>query len=80
MAKNMARIKNGVVTNVEWCAHDTPESEFLKEFNDIPVIIGDTWKDGKFYRNGAEVLNPLEKTLRENEEYVEALAVLGVDV
>lgn len=39
-----------------------------------PVGIGDTYQDGKFYRDGTEVLTPAE----EIEQYKAALNTLGV--
>ena len=41
---------------------------------DRPVGIGDTYSEGKFYRDGAEVLTPAE----EIERYKAALNTLGV--
>ena len=69
MAKNMARIKNGVVVNVEWCPDNTAETKSLKDMYDLPVVIGDTWKDGKFYRGVEEIIPLMAEPIRENEEY-----------
>lgn len=80
MAKNMARIKKGVVVNVEWCPDNATETESLKEMHDLPVVIGDTWKDGKFYRDVEEIIPLMAETIRENEEYGQALMLLGVEV
>ena len=80
MAKNMARIKDGTEVNVEWRSDNTAESEFLKEIGDLPVVIGDTWKDGKFYRGVEEIIPLIAETIRENEEYSQALMLLGVEV
>ena len=60
MAKNMARIENGVVVNIEWCANIEEESESLKEVNDLIVEIGDTYDGSAFYHNGERLLTPLE--------------------
>lgn len=82
MAKSMARIENGQVINVEWMPDSAVETEVLKESKDRPVAIGDTYSDGRFYRDGAEVLTPLEEALKKNAEYEQALseieAALGV--
>lgn len=46
---------------------------------DKPVCIGDTYTDGKFYRNGVEVLTALEEAQIEVAEYKAALNTLGVE-
>lgn len=74
MAKNMARIENGVVVNVEWCADNTPESDVMKNPNDRPVAIGDTYENGRFYRDGTEVLTPLEEAQKLLAQYEAELA------
>ena len=61
MAKNMALVENGIVVNVLWCSDRALETETLIDTADRPVGIGDTYTDGKFYRDGAEVLTPLEQ-------------------
>lgn len=61
MAKNMARIDNGVVTNVEWHADSVADSETLIGTRDRSVGIGDNYADGRFYRNGTEILSLSEK-------------------
>lgn len=82
MAKNMALVENGVVVNVLWCSDRALETETLIDTADRPVGIGDTYTDGKFYRDGAEVLTPLEEALEQNAAYEQALseieAALGV--
>ena len=82
MAKNMALIGSGVVVNVLWCSDRAPETEALIDMADRPVGIGDTYTEGKFYRDGAEVLTPLEEALKQNAAYEAALseieAALGV--
>lgn len=65
MAKTMARIETGIVVNMEWCADDTPEADTLKSPGDRAVGIGDAYIDGKFYRNGVEILTPLEEAQAE---------------
>lgn len=83
MAKNMARIdNNNVVINIEWCSDNIMESEILKNIGDRPVITGDVYDNGGFYRDGLEVLSPFEDSIKKNEEYEFALskieAALGV--
>ena len=83
MAKSMALIKNGTVTNVLWCSDSEPQTDNLINPADRPVAIGDTYSNGKFYRDGAEILTPLEEALKTNAEYEAALseieAALGVN-
>lgn len=70
-----AVITEGTVTNVitlwETNAGDFPGAVAL---HDRPVGIGDTYSDGKFYRDGEEVLTAQE----EIEQYKAALQTLGV--
>ena len=90
MAKPMAVVNDGVVSNIIWCADNTPQSDTWVNCDDRPVAIGDTYIDGKFYRGGVEVLTPLEDTQAQleslsaqNAEYEAALAeieaALGVN-
>ena len=74
MAKSMALIENSTVTNMLWCSASEPETEFLINPADRPVAIGDTYSDGKFYRDGTEILTPLEEALKTNAEYEAALS------
>lgn len=75
-----ALISNGIVVNVIWLndknAGDFPSAVKL---GDRPVTMGDTYADGKFYRDGEEVLTPLEAAQAEIEQYKAALQKLGVD-
>jgi len=59
MAKTMALIENGAVTNVLWCSDSELETDTIINPADRPVAIGDTYSDGKFYRGGGEILTPL---------------------
>ena len=83
MAKSMALIENGTVTNMLWCSASEPETDALINPADRPVAIGDTYSDGKFYRGGEEILTPLEEALKTNAEYEAALSeietALGVN-
>lgn len=83
MAKTMALIENGAVTNVLWCPDSEPETESLINPADRPVRIGDTYNGGKFYRGGVKILTPLEEAQKKNIEYESALAeietALGVN-
>ena len=70
-----AIVTGGAVTNVialrEINAGDFPGAVAL---HDRPVGIGDTYSDGKFYRDGEEVLTAQE----EIEQYKAAFQTLGV--
>ena len=70
-----AVITEGAVTNIialrETNAGDFPGAVAL---HDRPVGIGDTYSEGKFYRDGEEVLT----TQEEIEQYKAALQTLGV--
>ena len=83
MAKSMAFIENGTVTNMLWCSDSEPETESLINPADRPVAIGDTYSGGKFYRDGVEILTPLEEVLKKTAEYEAALSeietALGVN-
>lgn len=85
MAKQMALIDNGIVVNVLWCSDNAEQTGTLIDHGDRPVGIGDTYVDGKFYRDGAEVLTPLEQALSEisllraeNDDMRAALEILEV--
>ena len=84
MAKSMALVENGVVVNVLWCSDRESETETLIDTADRPAAIGDRYECGKFYRNGEEVLTPLQAAMKKNAEYEAALseieAALGVSV
>lgn len=83
MAKSMAAITNGIVTNVIWCSDSEPETDTIINPADRPIAIGDTYSDGKFYRDGVEILTPLEEAQKQIAEYEAALSeietALGVN-
>ena len=60
MAKSMAIITDGVVTNMIWCSDAARETDTRKDPGDRPVGIGDTYSNGRWYRDGVEILTPLE--------------------
>ena len=80
MAKKMARIENSAVINLEWHGDSMKDTDTLVSIWDRPVAIGDTYSNDKFYRDGKEILTPLEEALKKNEEYAEALKIVGVTV
>ena len=77
---NYALVENGTVVNIIWLyegnAQEFPDAVAL---GDRPVGIGDTYANGKFYRDGVEVLTPLEAAQVEIETYKSALNELGVE-
>lgn len=75
-----AWIENGVVTNII-ALNDRNAGDFptVVKLGDRPVGIGDTYADEKFYRDGVEVLTPLQQAQAEMTEYKAALNTLGVE-
>ena len=75
-----ALIESGIVANVI-ALNDRNASDFpaAVKLGDRPVGIGDTYADGKFYRDGVEVLTPMEQAQAEITEYKAALHELGVE-
>ena len=75
-----AIVTDGIVTNVialnDRNARDFPTAVKL---GDRPVCIGDTYTDGKFYRDGVEVLTQMEQAQAEIDAYKAALNELGVE-
>ncbi len=78
---NYALIENGVVTNIIWL-YETNADEFpgAVKLGERQVEIGDTYEDGRFYRDGAEVLTAEEAAVQAAALYAEALETLGVEV
>lgn len=78
---NYALVENGVVTNIIWL-YETNADEFpgAVKLGERQVKIGDTYEDGKFYRDGVEVPTAEEAAQLEAVTYAEALQVLGVEV
>lgn len=55
MAKNMARLENNQVINIEHCSDYEKETATLKDCKDVLVAIGDTYSNGEYFRNGERV-------------------------
>lgn len=68
MAKNMARLADGVVVNLEWCSDEVPETAELREYEGYAIRIGDSWEDGKWMRDGAAVLTEAQIAAQVAEE------------
>lgn len=76
-ATNFAIVENGVVSNVLWgMVYNSGEWPNAIQVDDLAVQIGDSYENGKFYRNGKEVLSRAE----EEADMREALSILGVKV
>ena len=74
MAKNMARLVDGVVVNLEWCSDSEPETAELREYEGYAIRIGDSWKNGKWMRDGAAVLTEAQIAAQVAEERAAAAA------
>ena len=80
MAKNMALLENGVVTNLLWCSDGEPETQVLIDCGELGVAIGDSYRSGKFYREGQEVLSETQRLLAENAQLLGTMAAMVEDV
>lgn len=76
MSKNMVRIKDDIVINIEWHSDRAIDTDTLVSVYDRPVTIGDTYDGQDFYRNGEKILTPLEEAEKKNEELEAELAEL----
>lgn len=76
MPKNMARIKNGIVINIEWHADSSMETETLRDINSLHVGIGDVYDGSSFYHNGEKLLTPLEESNDKNTKLTTALKII----
>ena len=78
-----ALIENSKVTNIISADKSGADSLIAAGLNiiqtDKPVAIGDDYTDGKFYRDGSEVLTPLEEALLVQADMQEALNIMGVN-
>ena len=74
MAKNMARLVDDVVVNLEWCSDSEPETAELREYEGYAIRIGDSWEDGKWMRDGAAVLTEAQIAAQVAEERAAAAA------
>lgn len=61
---NYALIDNGIVTNIIWLsARNTGDFPAAVPCGERPVMIGDTYTDGVFYRASEKVLTETERQL-----------------
>ena len=80
---NFALLDNGIVTNIIWI-NPEQQSEFQPgaPTGDLPVMSGDTYENGKFYRNGKEVtpLTPAPEPTEQLYTLDEAAAIIASEV
>lgn len=74
MAKNMARLADDGVVNLEWCSDSEPETAELREYEGYAIRIGDSWENGKWMRDGAAVLTEAQIAAQLAEERAAAAA------
>lgn len=78
---NYALVENGIVTNIIWLnERNAAEWPNAVRLYDRMVEVGDTYEDGRFYRDGTEVLTAAEAAQQEAAAYAAALMTLGVEV
>lgn len=74
---NYALIENSIVINLIWLEdrniHEFPNAV---KTDDRPVSIGDTYEDGKFCRDGEEVLTEVEQLQADLESLAERVVDL----
>ena len=80
MAKTMGLLEDNVIVNLLWCSNSEEETDTLKEVGDYELRIGDTFEDGKWYRDGFELLAPLEEAELKAAEYYNSLTELVEEV
>ena len=80
MAKTMVLLEDNVIVNLLWCSNSEEETDTLKEVGDYELNIGDTFEDGKWYRDGSELLAPLEEAELKAAEYYNSLTELVEEV
>ena len=80
---NYALLDNGIVTNIIWIKPEQ-QSEFQPgaPTGDLPVMTGDTYEDGKFYRNGIEITpeSPSPEPTEQLYTLDEAAAIIASEV
>ena len=80
MAQNMALLEQGAVINLLWCSDQEPETERLVDCGERPVCLGDSYTNGKFYRDGQAVLSEAEALRAQNAQLLDAMAQMVEEV
>ena len=80
MAKNMALLEQGAVINLLWCSDQEPETERLIDCGEQPVCLGDSYTNGKFYRDGQAGLSEAEALRARNAQLLDAMAQMVEEV
>ena len=80
MAKNMALLEQGAVINLLWCSDQEPETERLVDCGERPVCLGDSYTNGKFYRDGQAVSSEAEALRARNAQLLDAMAQMVEEV
>lgn len=85
MGKNMAVINNNTISSINYYSDLEVSTPTLIDVSDRPVQIGDSYIDGKFYREGKEILTQVEEIQQIlNDSYIEltdtrtALRTIGI--
>ena len=75
-----AIITDGVVTNVIILyPGNAADFQDAVPCGDVPVAIGDTYDGEHFFRDGVQVLSPVEQARKDAEDMQAALELLGIN-
>ena len=80
MAKTMARIKDGVVTNLVWVDDNTIETEELKNTYGLHIRVGDIYSDYNYYRDTVKVLSYRDQLRKNINDYDTTLTEIAMMV